>query len=59
MEKFETNDYYKLEREPTTLSYLRRRSMLGNAIFSGLLPVEMERQPQYWKTILRKVVKPI
>ena len=45
------NDYYKLERElsyysilPTATQYAR------NAIFSGLLPVEMEKQfPQYWK----------
>ena len=44
-------DYYKLEKEvpyysilPTATQYAR------NAIFSGLLPVEMEKQfPQYWK----------
>jgi CheY-like chemotaxis protein len=44
-------NYYKLEKEvpyysilPTATQYAR------NAIFSGLLPVEMEKQfPQYWK----------
>lgn len=44
-------DYYKLEKEvpyyailPTATQYAR------NAIFSGLLPLEMEKQfPQYWK----------
>jgi CheY-like chemotaxis protein len=44
-------DYYRLEKEtayyamlPTATQYAR------NAIFSGLLPVEMEKQfPQYWK----------
>ena len=52
-------NYYKLEKEvpyysilPTATQYAR------NAIFSGLLPVEMEKQfPQYWKMILRKAVK--
>ncbi|WP_353085118.1 response regulator [Flavobacterium sp.] len=45
------NNYYKLEKEvpyyailPTATQYAR------NAIFSGLLPLEMEKQfPQYWK----------
>lgn len=45
------NNHYKLEREvayyailPTATQYAR------NAIFSGLLPVEMEKKhPQYWK----------
>lgn len=45
------NNHYKLETEipyyailPTATQYAR------NAIFSGLLPVEMEKQfPQYWK----------
>ena len=45
------SDYYKLEKEvpyysilPTATQYAR------NAIFSGLLPTEMEKQfPQYWK----------
>lgn len=45
------NNHYKLEKEvayysilPTATQYAR------NAIFSGLLPVEMEKQfPQYWK----------
>ena len=44
-------EYYKLEKEvpyysilPTATQYAR------NAIFSGLLPLEMEKQfPQYWK----------
>ncbi|MFM2265751.1 MAG: Regulator of RpoS, partial [Bacteroidota bacterium] len=44
-------DYYRLEKEtayyamlPTATQYAR------NAIFSGLLPIEMEKQfPQYWK----------
>ncbi|NRT10649.1 bifunctional response regulator/alkaline phosphatase family protein [Flavobacterium sp. 14A] len=44
-------DYYKLEKEvpyysilPTATQYAR------NAIFSGLLPVDMEKQfPEYWK----------
>ncbi|WP_348822167.1 bifunctional response regulator/alkaline phosphatase family protein [Flavobacterium aestuarii] len=44
-------NYYKLEKEvpyfsilPTATQYAR------NAIFSGLLPLEMEKQfPQYWK----------
>ncbi|MEN9907691.1 MAG: hypothetical protein RLZZ540_832 [Bacteroidota bacterium] len=44
-------DYYKLEKEvpyysilPTATQYAR------NAIFSGLLPVEMEKKhPEYWK----------
>ena len=44
-------DYYRLEKEmayyamlPTATQYAR------NAIFSGLLPTEMEKQfPQYWK----------
>ncbi|SDW51908.1 T9SS response regulator signal transducer PorX [Flavobacterium degerlachei] len=44
-------DYYKLEKEvpyysilPTATQYAR------NAIFSGLTPLEMEKQfPQYWK----------
>nr|WP_315202546.1 bifunctional response regulator/alkaline phosphatase family protein [uncultured Flavobacterium sp.] len=44
-------NYYKLEKEvpyfsilPTATQYAR------NAIFSGLLPIEMEKQfPQYWK----------
>ncbi|KAF2337054.1 T9SS response regulator signal transducer PorX [Flavobacterium daemonense] len=50
---FETvvSNYYKLEKEvpyfsilPTATQYAR------NAIFSGLLPIEMEKQfPQYWK----------
>ncbi|CAD0008959.1 two-component system response regulator [Flavobacterium salmonis] len=50
---FETvvSNYYKLEKEvpyfsilPTATQYAR------NAIFSGLLPVEMEKQfPEYWK----------
>jgi CheY-like chemotaxis protein len=50
MEKTVSN-HYKLEKEipyyailPTATQYAR------NAIFSGLLPVEMEKQfPQYWK----------
>ena len=45
------NNHYKLEKEvpyyailPTATQYAR------NAIFSGLLPLEMEKQfPQYWK----------
>ena len=45
------NNYYKLEKEvpyyailPTATQYAR------NAIFSGLTPLEMEKQfPQYWK----------
>jgi CheY-like chemotaxis protein len=45
------NDYYKKEKEisfysilPTATQYAR------NAIFSGLMPSEMEKQfPQYWK----------
>lgn len=45
------NNYYKLEKEipyyailPTATQYAR------NAIFSGLLPLEMEKQfPQFWK----------
>ena len=45
------NNYYKLEKEtpyyailPTATQYAR------NAIFSGLMPLEMEKQyPQYWK----------
>ncbi len=45
------NNHYKLEKEvpyyailPTATQYAR------NAIFSGLLPVEMEKKhPQYWK----------
>ena len=45
------NNYYKVEKEvpyyailPTATQYAR------NAIFSGLLPLEMEKQfPQYWK----------
>ena len=45
------NNYYKLEKEvpyyailPTATQYSR------NAIFSGLTPLEMEKQfPQYWK----------
>jgi CheY-like chemotaxis protein len=45
------NQYYKLEKEvpyyailPTATQYAR------NAIFSGLTPLEMEKQhPQYWK----------
>ena len=45
------NNYYKLEKEtpyfailPTDTQYAR------NAIFSGLTPLEMEKQfPQYWK----------
>ena len=45
------SNYYKLEKEvpyyailPTATQYAR------NAIFSGLLPVEMEKQfPEYWK----------
>ncbi|KRB53652.1 bifunctional response regulator/alkaline phosphatase family protein [Flavobacterium sp. Root186] len=50
---FETviSNYYKLEKEvpyfsilPTATQYAR------NAIFSGLLPLDMEKQfPQYWK----------
>ncbi|MBC5839691.1 T9SS response regulator signal transducer PorX [Flavobacterium muglaense] len=44
-------EYYKVEKEvpyysilPTATQYAR------NAIFSGLLPIEMEKQfPQYWK----------
>ncbi|MCP2025049.1 CheY-like chemotaxis protein [Flavobacterium sp. HSC-32F16] len=50
---FETviSNYYKLEKEvpyfsilPTATQYAR------NAIFSGLMPVDMEKQfPQYWK----------
>jgi len=45
------NNHYKLEKEvpyfsilPTATQYAR------NAIFSGLLPIDMEKQfPQYWK----------
>jgi YesN/AraC family two-component response regulator len=45
------SNYYKLEKEvpyyailPTATQYAR------NAIFSGLMPIEMEKQfPQYWK----------
>ncbi len=45
------NNYYKLEKEipyyaslPTATQYAR------NSIFSGLMPLEMEKQfPQYWK----------
>jgi CheY-like chemotaxis protein len=45
------NNHYKLEQEtpyyailPTATQYAR------NAIFSGLMPIEMEKQfPQYWK----------
>jgi CheY-like chemotaxis protein len=47
----EVSNYYKLEKEvpyfsilPTATQYAR------NAIFSGLTPLEMEKQfPQYWK----------
>jgi len=47
----EVANYYKLEKEvpyysilPTATQYAR------NAIFSGLMPLEMEKQfPQYWK----------
>jgi hypothetical protein len=46
----EVSNYYKLEKRsyfsilPTATQYAR------NAIFSGLTPLEMEKQfPQYWK----------
>jgi hypothetical protein len=51
----EVSNYYKLEKKslisllPTATQYAR------NAIFSGLTPLEMEKQfPQYWKTIPKK-----
>lgn len=44
-------NYYKLEKEVSYYSILPTATQYArNAIFSGLLPVEMEKQfPQYWK----------
>jgi hypothetical protein len=56
----EVSNYYKLEKKslisilPTATQYAR------NAIFSGLTPLEMEKQfPQYWKNDPEEGGKPI
>ncbi len=45
------NNYYKLEKESAYFSILPTATQYArNAIFSGLTPLEMEKQlPQYWK----------
>lgn len=45
------NNYYKLEKEVSYYSILPTATQYArNAIFSGLLPLEMEKKfPQYWK----------
>ena len=45
------NDYYKKEKEVSFYSILPTATQYArNAIFSGLMPSEMEKQfPQYWK----------
>ncbi|RBA27811.1 T9SS response regulator signal transducer PorX [Flavobacterium tibetense] len=45
------NNYYKLEKEASYYSILPTATQYArNAIFSGLLPLDMEKKyPQYWK----------
>jgi len=45
------NNYYKIENETSYFSILPTATQYArNAIFSGLTPLEMEKQhPQYWK----------
>ncbi|MEE1898711.1 MULTISPECIES: bifunctional response regulator/alkaline phosphatase family protein [Flavobacterium] len=45
------NNHYKLEKENTYFSILPTATQYArNAIFSGLMPLEMEKKyPQYWK----------
>lgn len=45
------NNYYKLEKEVSYYSILPTATQYArNAIFSGLLPLDMEKKfPQYWK----------
>ena len=45
------NNYYKLEKEVSYFSILPTATQYArNAIFSGLLPLEMEKKfPQFWK----------
>jgi hypothetical protein len=47
----EVSNYYKLEKEAPYFSILPTATQYArNAIFSGLTPLEMEKQfPQYWK----------
>lgn len=46
-----TNNHYKVEKEESYFSILPTATQYArNAIFSGLTPLEMEKQlPQYWK----------
>jgi hypothetical protein len=57
MESFESEvaNYYKLEKKFLTTPFYTATQYARNAIFSGLTPLEMEKQfPQYWKKILKK-----
>jgi hypothetical protein len=56
----EVSNYYKLEKKSLiSLFFLRRPNML-ETLFSGLTPLEMEKQfPQYWKNDPEEGGKPI
>ncbi len=51
------NNHYKLEKEVSYFSILPTATQYArNAIFSGLLPADMEKKfPQYWKNDPKKV----